>query len=184
MPSFVSWATLFLVCGLLAVGLVLASGEPHETEKRSSDSTASPESSATLTEAPFRHKTLRGRFVWMNEALHRRHGVQTPIDLRESIPSIEMKTGELVPLIEDKRGGSFRRDQRLREMDLELELRFHRGSPMGQIVHLYQHEKGKRYVIDYWCDICSITMFEFGPCDCCQDQNRLRRRVREATAAR
>ena len=35
-------------------------------------------------------------------------------------------------------------------------------------------DKGVRQYTDYWCDICSIPMYEIKPCDCCQGEIRLR----------
>ena len=44
-------------------------------------------------------------------------------------------------------------------------------------LRLYQVEGDERYEVDYWCDVCAIVMFETGPCSCCQDDNRLRKRL-------
>jgi hypothetical protein len=35
-------------------------------------------------------------------------------------------------------------------------------------------EAGVRQYTDYWCDICSIPMYEIQPCECCQGDIRLR----------
>ena len=40
-------------------------------------------------------------------------------------------------------------------------------------------DKGQRMYTDYWCDICSIPMYEIKPCDCCQQPIRLRFRIQE-----
>ena len=37
-------------------------------------------------------------------------------------------------------------------------------------------KKDGKFELDYWCDICAIGMYESGPCDCCQEPNRLRER--------
>ena len=50
---------------------------------------------------------------------------------------------------------------------------------MIQILRVWQIEHGRRYEIDYWCDVCAIVMYETGPCACCQDTNRLRKRLVE-----
>ena len=35
-------------------------------------------------------------------------------------------------------------------------------------------EDGVRQYTDYWCDVCSIPMYEIKPCECCQGDIRLR----------
>ena len=67
-------------------------------------------------------------------------------------------------------------DKRLREIDVELLVRRYKQSPMLQVIRVYEIKKDKKYLVDYWCDICAIVMFELGPCDCCKDTNRLRKR--------
>jgi hypothetical protein len=32
---------------------------------------------------------------------------------------------------------------------------------------------GKRYMVTYWCDVCSIRQYEPGPCMCCQRETNL-----------
>ncbi len=132
------------------------------------------------------HKTesLRGRIVWLNEALNRRFEIMTVPEAKERVLAIETKEGGLHPLVEDIRGRSFRKDARLRELaDVELLVRRFRGSPAVQVIRIYSHEKssGKkvRLEIDYWCEICAIAMFELKACDCCQGDIELRKAVRK-----
>ena len=37
-------------------------------------------------------------------------------------------------------------------------------------------EKGRRQEMDYWCEICSIPMYEIKACECCQADIDLRLR--------
>ena len=78
--------------------------------------------------------------------------------------------------MEDARGRSLRIDKRLRAMDLELLVRRYHGSPMVQVIRIYEWGEDGKYIVDYWCDVCAIPMFQAGPCDCCQEANRLRKR--------
>jgi hypothetical protein len=87
-----------------------------------------------------------------------------------------MPNGKLLPIVENIRGRAFRKDARLREMELELTIRIHDQHPYVQIVRMYQVVGEQRLEVDYWCDVCAIVMFEAGPCSCCQDNNRLRKR--------
>jgi hypothetical protein len=121
--------------------------------------------------------SIRGRIVWLAEAQERLHGVKSVPEARENVIALETPDGELFPLVEDVRGRAFRRDERLRNLkDCELVVRRFSGSPMVQIIHVYSHEDDVKFELDYFCEICAITMFELKPCDCCQGEIELRRR--------
>ena len=127
----------------------------------------------------YRTASLRGRVVWMAEALDRRYGITSVPEAKERILAIETVDGDLVPIVEDLRGRSFRTDERLRAIDVELLVLRYDAVSMVKILTIHKIKDGKKYLIDYWCDVCSIVMFETGPCDCCQDDNRLRMQIVE-----
>lgn len=127
--------------------------------------------------ADFKTLSVRGRVVWMADAMARRHGVKSVAEAAERILAIETKDGELLPLLEDTRGRAFRVDPRLMTFDVELLVRQHRGSPMLQVIGVNSIEKGTKFEVDYWCEICAIAMYELKPCDCCQGETELRRRA-------
>ena len=79
-------------------------------------------------------KSLRGRVVWLAGALSERHGLIIVSAAREHVLALKTADGHLHPIIEDERGRSFRRDKRLREMDVELLVRQYEGLPMVQVV--------------------------------------------------
>lgn len=124
---------------------------------------------------------IRGRVVYFAEAMERLHGVTSAADAKENILALETPGGALYPLIEDKLGHSFRLDERLRATPMELLVRRYEGSPAVQVIRIHVVEGEKKYLLDYWCDICSIPMYELKPCDCCQGDVRLRQR--EVTSA-
>lgn len=126
--------------------------------------------------ASFKTETIQGRVVYLAEALDRKFGVKSSDDAQERILAVETKAGTLVPLVEDSRGRAFRADKRLRAMDVELTVRRYQGSPAVQVIRVCELAKDGKYEIDYWCDICSIVMFEQKECECCQAPNVLRRR--------
>ena len=144
---------------------------------------ASSSSSDAATEHPvFDVVSLRGHVVWYAAALKERLGIQSVPEAAERILALATTDGELIPVIEDLRARSFRKDDRLRAMDVELRVRRYRTTPAVQILGIYEWRDDAKFAVDYWCDICSIVMFEAGPCSCCQDDNRLRRRpIDEAT---
>ena len=157
-PPLLALAVFLLACAGLSVA-----EDGHGTEK-----------------AKHVAKTLRGRVVWMADELAERYGIATVAEARERVLALKTADGRLYPMMEDVRGRSFRRDKRLREMDLELLVRRYAGSPMVQVIRVYEVRRDDEiFLIDYWCDVCAIVMFEQGPCACCQDDNRLRKRLVE-----
>jgi hypothetical protein len=131
---------------------------------------------APADEPAFTTKPLRGRVVWLSEALSRLHGIKTVPEAAERTLALETVDGKLHPLVEDIRGRAFRRDERLGKMNVELLVRQHKGSPLIQVVRAYEITKDGKCELDYWCEICAIAMFELKECDCCQGPIDLRRR--------
>lgn len=131
---------------------------------------------ASADQATFTTKALRGRVVWLAEALSRLHGVKTVPEAAERVLVLETSGGDLYPLVEDVRGRAFRRDARLRQMNVELLVRQHAGSPVVQVVRAFELADGGKLELDYWCEICSIALYELKECDCCQGPIELRKR--------
>ena len=129
---------------------------------------------------PFRVESIRGKVVWYAEGLKSQFGITTVDEAADRVLAVATPDGELIPIVEDLRGRAFRSDERLREMDVELRVRRYAGTPAVQIVRVYEWRDGKKFQVDYWCDVCAIIMFETGPCSCCQDHNRLRQRPVES----
>lgn len=126
--------------------------------------------------AEFKLDTLRGRVVYLAEAIEKRTGVPSVPEAKDRILGLETAKGDVVPLLEDVRGRAFRVDERLRKMEVELLVRRYADSPVVQIIRVFELAKDGRYEIDYWCDICSIAVFEDKECECCQGPVALRRR--------
>ena len=126
--------------------------------------------------AEFTLETLRGRVVFLAEALEKRAGVASVPEAKDRVLALETKEGELIPLVEDVRGRAFRRDERLRKMEVELLVRRYKVSPAGQIIRVFEVSKDGLYEIDYWCEICAIAMYELKDCECCQGPIELRKR--------
>jgi hypothetical protein len=121
-------------------------------------------------------QTLRGRVVFLATEFEKQAGVPSVPEARERILALKQADGTLVPLLEDVRGRAFRRDERLRQMEIELVVRRYRQSPVVQIIRVMEVTKEGRYDLDYWCEICAIAMFEQKDCECCQGPVELRRR--------
>ncbi len=146
---------------LLASGSLLCAAEPEPAE---------------LVPAQHELVVLRGRVIFLAEALQKRFGVTTVPEARERILALADTEGILHPLVEDTRGRGFRSDERLRNVELELWARRHKGSPLLQVIRVFAVKPDGRYELDYWCEICAIAMFELKECDCCQGPIELRER--------
>jgi hypothetical protein len=127
-------------------------------------------------DAPYASDSVRGRVVWLAEAMAEKHGVTVVPEAEKRVLALETTENELLPLVEDVRGRGFRRDERLRKMDVELLVRRFDDAPFAQIIRVYEIKDGRKYEIDYWCEICAIAMYELKAGDGCQGPIELRRR--------
>lgn len=114
-----------------------------------------------------------GKVVFLQEALKRR-GVKAADEFKAQVV-LETGRGELIPIVPDWRGRAFFQDERLRDRRVDLVGSRQKAAPYLQVQMVFVFdEKGTRQYMDYWCDICSIAMYEIKPCDCCQEKIRLR----------
>lgn len=142
--------------------------------------TQTPTSTADSEKKPaFRNELIRGQVVWLADGLKKQFGISSVPEVAQNSLALLTEDGQLFPIVENLRGRAFRKDERLRGKDMEILARRHEQQPLIQVLRVYQIEDGKRYEVDYWCDICAIVMFETGPCACCQDNNRLRKQLIE-----
>jgi hypothetical protein len=131
---------------------------------------------AAAEEAPqFKLEKLRGRVVFQNAALAEEYGITTVPEAAERILALKTPERKLLPLVEDVRGRAFRVDERLRKLDLELLVRRYEGLPGIQVLRVFEVAPEGLLELDYWCDVCSISMVEQKPCECCQAETVLRR---------
>ena len=126
--------------------------------------------------------SVRGKVVWLGEALRRRFGIELdPDDLRTSC-ALET-ADELLPLAKDARGRGFWLDERLRDCEVELLVRRYAGSPVLKVIRVYAIKPDGKFEMDYWCSVCSIPMYELKACECCQGPTELRLRPAEDVAS-
>ncbi|MFG0333306.1 MAG: hypothetical protein ACF8TS_08100 [Maioricimonas sp. JB049] len=118
-------------------------------------------------------KLFRGKVVLVTEALEER-GIRHYPEMKDQV-ALETPAGELIPILSDWRGRAFYQDERLRNRKVELVGFRREGLPYLQILMVFAfNDDGERTYTDYWCDICSIPMYEIKPCECCQGPTRLR----------
>lgn len=138
---------------------------------------------ASAEETPkFKLEKLRGRVVFQNAALAEEYGITTVPESAERILALKTADRQLLPIVEDVRGRAFRIDERLRKLDLELVVRRYEGLPGIQVLRVFEVAPEGLLELDYWCDVCSISMVEQKPCECCQAETVLRRTKVETPA--
>lgn len=160
---------------ILLAALVLA-GAP--VSLRADEAPSSSAETTAQTGQPEK-RLFTGRVVLLADALKKR-GVKAYDEEIKGQVVLETEKGALVPLIPDWRGRAFFQDKRLRDRKVELVGYRREGVPYLQVLMVFTFdEQGRRMYTDYWCDICSIPMYEIKPCDCCQGPIRLRFQPRE-----
>lgn len=153
----------WLLCAVLLAGSVQAAEEPA-TEKPPAEETKA---------RPPEKKLFHGQVLLLGEALKKR-GVPAYPEM-DKLAVLETLDGDLIPILSDWRGRAFFQDDRLRNRKVELIGQRQQGLPWLQVLVVYTFDdKGERQYTDYWCDICSIPMYEIKPCECCQGDIRLR----------
>ena len=171
----------FVVCCVVYLQIAKFSAA-HAVESQATGSQEKPVLKSTEdsdSKPEFRTELIRGQVVWLAAALKSKFGISTVPEVAENSLALLTRDGQLLPIVENLRGRAFRRDERLREKDIQILARRYDHQPLIQILRVYQIDDGQRYEVDYWCDVCAIVMFETGPCACCQDHNRLRKRLAE-----
>jgi hypothetical protein len=91
--------------------------------------------------------------------------------------SLEGDDGTSHPLIEDAGSRMLFLDSRLR--DRPVRLTAIAGTRGLQVVHVQTITHDGICDVDYFCDICRISLTEPGPCYCCGEETKLRERPPE-----
>lgn len=160
------------LCAALALALLIAAPFARAEEPAKPDA----EAPAQAQTGNYETVALRGKVVWLAEALQRRFGIETDADAAEATCALEADDGQIYPLVKDSRGRGFWLDERLRDTDVELLARRYGGAPAVQVITVYTLKDDGKYEFDYWCDVCSIPMYELKVCECCQGPIRIRER--------
>lgn len=176
----------WMVAALLAAPAVvslLAAEAPPASVQPAAEADRSPHAPPASGKRGFVTETLRGKVVWLADALEQQFGVRTEVDAGRSAVVLATPRGRLVPIVPDTRGWAFTVDERLRDVDLELLVRRFEDSPYVQIIRVLKRRGDQLYEVGYWCDVCAIPMFISKPCECCQGATRLREEKLEVDPA-
>lgn len=145
------------------------------------DEAAAPEAGSAPTPAQTKGPApglFSGRVVFLKDALAKRD-IETAAETAEHVV-LETDAGELIPILADWRGRAFYQDDQLRNRRVELIGFRHAGVPYLNVIAVYTFDdQGRRTYTDYWCDVCSIPMYEIQACECCQGPIRLRFQVQD-----
>ena len=87
-------------------------------------------------------------------------------------PSIQTSDGKSYTVSGDDFTKAQMADSKLNGREMELEGRF-TGPGQFEASKLYTIKDGKRHLVTYWCDICSIRTHMPGRCMCCQGPTEL-----------
>ena len=92
-------------------------------------------------------------------------------------PAVETADHKLIVLEGDGSTEHVLHDKRLAGLDFEVKGHF-TDADHFQVDPFYTHalhviQNGKRLLVTYWCDVCSIRQYEPGPCWCCQRETAL-----------
>ena len=99
------------------------------------------------------------------------------IQRENQTPAIETADHKLIVLAGDASTEHVLHDKRLAGLDLEAK-GHSTAADRFQVDPFYTRalyviKDGKRLMVTYWCEICSIRQYEPGPCWCCQRETKL-----------
>ncbi len=150
-----------LIISILIVSAVVAADVPKKADTKQ-----------PAVDEPKR-ELYEGKVVLAQDALKRR-GIKVADEMKNQAV-LETDNGDLIPIAADWRGRALYQDKRLRDRKVQLIGYRRLGLPYLQVLIIYTFdEKQQRQETDYWCDVCSIPMYEIKECECCQGEIRLR----------
>ena len=148
-----------------------ASKSQEDSTKTSDDTAGAPDETVKFI--------VSGKVIPLVEALKQR-GIKTYAEEIKDQVVLVTRTGEILPIVPDWRGRAFYQDERLRNRPVDLVVNRRKGVPWMQVLSIYLFDENEvRSIMDYWCDICAIPMYEIKECECCQGPTRLRLRPQE-----
>jgi hypothetical protein len=98
-------------------------------------------------------------------------------------PALQMPDGRVVAVKGDASTMGVLNDKRLAGADFEASGKYAApGEFTIDPIHtksMFVHKDGKKLMITYWCDVCSIRTYTPGVCWCCQEYTQLDLREKE-----
>ncbi len=129
-----------------------------------------------------REVSLRGRVVCLTEELDKRFNVLPDCDNRGHVYSLKTIDGKIYPFLPTDTAAAVWMDERFRERDLQVAARSFPNTNFIEVIKLQSWKNDKLHDLYYFCDICYITAFKPGPCECCQEPIEFRETPAESAS--
>jgi len=140
----------FLAAGMLSVGALTVKAQDKSADDASDVS-------------------LRGKIVCLTEELDKRFNVLPDCDNQHHVYSLKTTDGKIHPLLPTESAAAVWMDERFRQRELQITARSFPGTNHIEVIKIQSWLNAKLHDLYYYCDICAITAFKPGPCECCQE---------------
>ena len=116
-----------------------------------------------------RDVSLRGRAVCLTEELDKLYNVLPDCGNRGHVYSLKTADGKLYPFLPTDTSAAAWMDKRYRQRDLQVTARLFLQTNFIEVIKFQSWKDGKLHDLYYYCDVCAITAFKPGACECCQE---------------
>lgn len=147
----------FIAAGLLSLGAV-------SLPVSAQDKTGTP---ADTGEA--RNVFLHGSVVCLTEELDKTYNVLPNCSDRGHVYSLKTADGKIYPFLPTDAAAAVWMDERYRQRDLQITARLFTPNNFIEVIKFQSWKGGKLHDLYYYCDVCAITAYKPGPCECCQE---------------
>lgn len=148
----------FIASSLLSVGALSLTAQAQ-------DKPATPAG----TQDDAKEVALRGKIVCLTEELDKRFNVVPNCDKQHHVYSLKTADGKIYPLLPTDSAAAVWMDERFRKRDLQITARSFPDTNHIEVIKIQSWVSAKLYDLYYYCDICAITAFKPGACECCQE---------------
>ncbi|MEO6724857.1 MAG: hypothetical protein ABIU20_08380 [Blastocatellia bacterium] len=116
-----------------------------------------------------RDVSLSGRVVCLTEELDKLYNVLPDCGNRGHVFSLKTSDGKLYPFLPTDTSAAAWMDERYRQRNLQVTARLFPQNNFIEVIKFQSWKDGKLHDLYYYCDICAITAFKPGACECCQE---------------
>jgi len=113
--------------------------------------------------------SLRGKVVCLTEELEKLYQIAPDCKTRGHVYTLKTAEGKFYPFLPVDTAAAIWMDERFRQRDLQVTARIFPATDFIEVIKLQSWRNGKLHDLYYFCDICYITAYKPGPCECCQE---------------
>lgn len=117
---------------------------------------------------------LRGQVLPYREAVGRKTGQALVEEWGRDLLAFQTEEGRILPLLPTEAARFFYQDRRMWRRRMEVTSRVDPNVPAVSMLEVRAVKGDRLYEIFYWCDICSIKMYQLKQCECCQGPVQIR----------